>query len=109
LILNGAPAEWLEQTQRGPPRVAHRVEDGAAQGFRSAGDARLPDAPSKKALPQLRQQILTQVFFWLPAAFVAAPDRDAAESLDAHARAALALFWPYCTPAGRRQLKALLA
>jgi Bacterial transcriptional repressor len=64
---------------------------------------------TKQALPQLRQQILTQVFFWLPAAFVAAPDRDAAESLDAHARAALALFWPYCTPAGRRQLKALLA
>jgi hypothetical protein len=34
---------------------------------------------------------------------------DGAESLDAHARAALALFWPFCTPAGRRQLKALLA
>src|SRR4029453_3697655 len=36
LILNGAPAEWLEQTQHGPRPVAHRVEDGAAQGLRSA-------------------------------------------------------------------------
>jgi AcrR family transcriptional regulator len=61
------------------------------------------------ALPQLRQQLLTQVFFWLPAAMLAAPDRDPAESLDAHARAALALFRAYCTPAGRRGLEALLA
>jgi AcrR family transcriptional regulator len=61
-----------------------------------------------RALPQLRQQILTQVFFWLPAAIVAAPDRDPAEYLDAHARAALALFRAYCTPAGQRQLEALL-
>jgi AcrR family transcriptional regulator len=64
---------------------------------------------TEHALPQLRQQILTQVFFWLPAAIVASPDRDPAESLEAHARAALALFLAYCTPAGRRQLKALLA
>ena len=61
-----------------------------------------------RALPQLRQQLLTQVFFWLPAAIVAAPDRDPAESLDGHARAALALFRAYCTPAGRRRLEALL-
>jgi AcrR family transcriptional regulator len=60
------------------------------------------------ALPQLRQQILTQVFFWLPAAILAAPDRDPAECLDAHARAALALFRAYCTPAGRRELEGLL-
>ena len=51
---------------------------------------------------------LTQVFFWLPAAIVAAPDRDPAECLDGHARAALALFLAYCTPAGRRQLEAVL-
>lgn len=59
-------------------------------------------------LPTLRRQLLTQVFFWLPAAILAAPDRDPAESLDAHARAALALFLPGCTPAGRRQLETIL-
>lgn len=63
---------------------------------------------TERALPQLRRQVFTQVFFWLPAAIVSAPDRDPAESLDAHARAALALFLAYCTPVGRRQLEALL-
>lgn len=61
-----------------------------------------------RALPELRRQILTQVFFWLPAAIIAAPDRDPAEGLDAHARAALALFRAYCTPTGQRRLEALL-
>lgn len=61
-----------------------------------------------RALPQLRQQLLTQVAFWLPAAILAAPDRDPADALDDHARSALALFSAYCTPAGRRKLDALL-
>lgn len=63
----------------------------------------------ERALPQLRQQILTQVFFWLPASIVAAPDRDPAERLDLHARAAIALFLVYSTPTGRRQLERVLA
>jgi AcrR family transcriptional regulator len=72
-------------------------------------DARLLDGKrTARALPQLRQQLLTQVFFWLPAAIVAAPDRDPAERLDGHARAALALFLAYCTPSARRQLEAVL-
>lgn len=76
--------------------------------------ARLVDAGSldaervARALPQLRQQMLTQVVFWLPSAILAAPDRDPAVALDDHVRAALALFRAYCTPAGRRQLDALL-
>jgi AcrR family transcriptional regulator len=57
---------------------------------------------------ELRRQLFTQVFFWLPSALATAPDRDPAESLDACARAAMALFLPYCTPVGRRQLEALL-
>lgn len=61
-----------------------------------------------RALPQLRQQVLTQVMLWLPAAILAAPDRDPVDCLDDHARSALALFRAYCTPAGRRQLDALL-
>ena len=56
----------------------------------------------------LRLQLLTQVFFWVPAALLAAPDRDPAERLDLHARSALALFLPDATPAGRRQLEPLL-
>ena len=59
-------------------------------------------------LPQLRQQVFTQVFFWLPSAILSAPERDPAEALDLHARATLALFLPYCTSAGRRRLEALL-
>ena len=62
----------------------------------------------RRRLPQLRQQVLTQVFFWLPSAMVSAPDRDPAESLDLHARATMALFLPYCTSAARRRLEALL-
>jgi hypothetical protein len=60
------------------------------------------------ALPRLRQQVLTQVFFWLSAATLADPDGDPADSLDAHARAAIALFLPYCSAKGRRVLEALL-
>lgn len=72
-------------------------------------EAGLLDAErTRHARARLRQQILTQVFFWLPAAILAAPDRDPAERLDAHAAAALALFLPCCTAAGRRQLEALL-
>jgi AcrR family transcriptional regulator len=57
---------------------------------------------------ELRRQIFTQTFFWLPSAVVSAPDRDPARSLDAAARAVMALFLPYCTASGKRQLEALL-
>lgn len=68
--------------------------------------AKLLDAKkTAKHLPLLRQQLITQLFFWIPAAVVAAPDRDLAASLDEHARAVLALFAPFCTPAGTRQLE----
>ena len=77
--------------------VARLIDSGLLDGRRTT-----------PALPQLQRQILVQVFFWLPAAIIAAPDRDPAESLDAHARAALALFRAYCTPVGRRRLEALL-
>lgn len=63
---------------------------------------------AERALPQLRIQLLTQVMFWLPAALCAAPDRDPAARLDAHVKAALALFLPHCTIAGRRELDAVL-
>lgn len=63
---------------------------------------------TKRALPVLRTQIFTQLFFWLPAALLIAPGHDPGHRLDAHARAALALFLPYVTPAGRRRLAALL-
>jgi AcrR family transcriptional regulator len=80
--------------------------DGIVAGLTEAG--LLDRNRVKRALPLLRQQVLTQVFFWLPAAILAAPDRDPAERLDVHARAVLALFLASCTPAGRRQLDALL-
>lgn len=70
-------------------------------------EARMLDAErTDRAL--LRLQVLTQIFFWLPSALMAAPDRDPAERLDLHARAALALFAIYATPGGRRQLTPLL-
>jgi AcrR family transcriptional regulator len=70
--------------------------------------ARMLDAErTDRAL--LRLQVLTQVFFWVPSALLAAPDRDPAERLDLHARAALALFALYATPIGRRQLTPLCA
>jgi len=82
-------------------RVDHLITGLIAAGL-------LDGATTVRALPALRQQIFTQVFFWLPAAIVAAPHRDPAERLDGHARSVLALFLGYCTPAGRRQLDALL-
>jgi hypothetical protein len=64
--------------------------------------------PERTDRSLLRLQVLTQVFFWVPAALVGAPDRDPAEQLDLHARAALALFLVYATAAGRRQLSQIL-
>jgi len=64
---------------------------------------------AERGLPLLRQQILTQVFFWIPSAILAAPDRDPAERIDLHVRAVLALFLPYCTAAGKRSLESLIA
>ena len=63
---------------------------------------------AERALPQLRIQLLTQVMFWLPSALCTAPDRDPALALNAHVRAALALFIPLCTVTGRRGLEAVL-
>jgi hypothetical protein len=80
--------------------------DGIAGRLVTAG--LLEPRSTEAALPLLRRQFLTQVMFWVPAAVAAAPDRDPARSLDLHARAALALFLPYCTPAGRKQLEPLL-
>ncbi|MEO6028007.1 MAG: TetR/AcrR family transcriptional regulator [Candidatus Binatia bacterium] len=77
--------------------VARLIESGLLDGRRT-----------KRALPELRRQILTQIFFWLPAAILTEPDRDPAEQLDAHARAVLALFRAYCTSTGQRRLEALL-
>jgi AcrR family transcriptional regulator len=59
-------------------------------------------------LPELRLQLFTQIFFWLPSAILAAPDGDPAERLELHLCAALALLLPYCTPTGRRRLEAML-
>jgi len=88
--------------QRERERRVDRIVDRLAA-------ARLLDRRlAEQTLPTLRRQLLTQVFFWLPAAIVAAPDRDPAESLDDHARAARAPFLPCCTPAGRRQLESIL-
>lgn len=64
---------------------------------------------TEPARAYLRVQLLTQVFFWLPAAIMAAPSADPSKRLDLHARAALALFVAYCTPAGKSQLDALIA
>jgi AcrR family transcriptional regulator len=80
--------------------------DGIARRLIAAG--LLDRRRTTRALPLLRRQIITQVAFWLPSAILAAPDRDPSESLDAHARAALALFSEYSTAGGRRQLEALL-
>lgn len=90
-------------------RMQRAREDRVAHIVSRLTAARLLDARrTKRALPILRIQIITQVFFWLPAALLIAPDQDPGERIDAHARAALALFLPCCTPAGRRKLDALL-
>jgi AcrR family transcriptional regulator len=70
-------------------------------------EARMLD-PERTDRALLRLQVLTQVFFWVPSALLAAPDRDPAARLDLHARAALALFAVCATPTGRRQLAPLL-
>jgi AcrR family transcriptional regulator len=62
----------------------------------------------KHRLAELRLQLFTQIFFWLPSAILAAPDGDPADRLEHHLRAAMALLLPYCTPSGRRRLEALL-
>ena len=62
----------------------------------------------KQRLPELRLQLFTQIFFWLPSAILAAPDKDPAERLELHLRGAMALLLPYCTPTGRRRLEAML-
>ncbi len=63
---------------------------------------------TQRGLELLRLQVVTQIFFWVPSAIAAAPDRDPAEALDLHARAALALVLPYCTETGEKQLERLL-
>ena len=60
----------------------------------------------KQRLPELRVKVFTQIFFWLPSAILAAPDRDPADRLELHARAAMALLLPVCTASGRRKLTA---
>lgn len=80
--------------------------DGLIERLLDAG--MLDRERTEAARPYLRVQLLTQVFFWLPAAIMAAPTADPSKRLDLHARAALALFVAYCTPAGRRQLDTLL-
>jgi AcrR family transcriptional regulator len=62
----------------------------------------------KQRLPELRLQLFTQIFFWLPSAILASPDKDPSDRLELHLRAAMALLLPYCTPTGRRRLEALL-
>jgi AcrR family transcriptional regulator len=69
-------------------------------------EARLLVPATDRAI--LRLQILTQIFFWVPSALIAEPDRDPSERLDLHARAALALFVRFATAAGRRQLAPLV-
>ena len=102
VALPGLRALHQRMQRRREARVDHIV-----QGLVDAG--MLDEQRTVRTASELRRQFLTQVFFWLPAAIVEAPDRDPAERLDAHARAALALFLGYCTPAGRRQLEAVLA
>jgi AcrR family transcriptional regulator len=87
-------------------RAREERVDGMARRLIAAG--LLDRSRTEPALPLLRRQLITQVAFWLPSAILAAPDRDPAKSLDAYARAALALFLAYSTPTGRRQLEAAL-
>lgn len=90
------------ETQRGrEARIDRLVSKLVHDGLLDAGRI-------GRQLPRLRLQIFTQVFFWLPSAMLSAPDSDPSERLDLHARAALALFIPYCTTAGRLKLEALL-
>lgn len=80
--------------------------DGVVERLIEAG---LLDAEwTRRALPQLRIQLITQIAFWVPSALLAAPLHDPAERLEAHARAALALFLPLCTRSGKQQLEKLV-
>lgn len=103
-LLTGLPS--LRAVHEQMQRAREARVDGIVARLIAAGS--LDAERATRALPQLRQQMLTQVAFWLPSAILAAPDRDPADALDDHARAALALFRAYCTPAGRRKLDALL-
>jgi hypothetical protein len=103
-LLTGLPS--LRAVHEQMQRAREARVDGIVARLIDSGS--LDRERTMRALPQLRQQILTQIVFWLPAAILAAPDRDPTECLDDHARSALALFRAYCTPAGRRRLDALL-
>ena len=103
-LLTGLPS--LRAVHEQMQRAREARVDGIVARLIDSGS--LDRERTTRALPQLRQQILTQVIFWLPSAMLAAPDRDPADALDDHARAVLALFRAYCTPAGRRRLDALL-
>lgn len=72
-------------------------------------EAKLLDPERVRAWRELlRLQVLNQVIFWLPSATMAAPEGDPATRIELHLRAAMALFLPHCTPAGKRQLEPLL-
>ncbi len=102
LISMPALRELHEETQRvREARVDKIVSRLVELGLLDGGCVR-------QHMPELARQLFTQIFFWLPSAIVSAPDRDPAERLDAHARAAVSLFLAYCTPSGQRQIEALL-
>lgn len=96
----------LRPLQQRMQRAREARVDGMVRRLTAAG--LLDQKQIERGVVLLRQQILTQVFFWLPAAILAAPDRDPAERLDLHARAAVSLFLAYSTPTGRRQLERIL-
>ena len=84
----------------------HRVRAGRVDAVveRLAVSGLLDRRKLRRGLELLRLQVVTQIFFWVPAAIAAAPDRPPAESLDAHARATLALLLPWCSAAGEKEL-----
>jgi AcrR family transcriptional regulator len=99
-LLVAMPSLWPRHREMQRARYA-RV-DGAARRLVDAGF--LDRERTRGALPVLREQVVTQIMFWVSSAVLAAPERDPAERLDAHVRAVLWLFLPWCTPRGRRQL-----
>jgi len=90
--------------------VMQRARDARTEKFlgRLVTAGLLDGERVKQRLPELRVQILTQIFFWVPSAILAAPDSYPADRLELHARAAISLLLPFCTPGGRRKLEALL-
>lgn len=96
----------LRTLHRRMQRVRDARVDHVIQGLVESG--LLDETATVRTGAELRQQFFTQVFFWLPSAIVAAPERNPTERFDLHARAVLALFQGYCTPAGRRQLDDVL-